>query len=223
MLGALSACTETGRGLADIARAVGPWAPDPSRGQLIVGYQYLRVVLDGQITLFVLGYRDSGEEGPVEVWYGGGGRQLMRLVAGRVISTRGFALDWQAAHWSSPAGWSALVDALKPGDGAPVDLTRTVDEMPGHRYGLVQQLQIVRIPPPQDSALADLDPRSLVWFAERDRSGRLPSARYALEPAAPASGPLYGEWSPDGRLKLSWQRWGAQAPRALAPVASSTS
>ena len=173
------------------------------RVRLEPDYRYLRVTADGQSLLMVLGYVDQGASGDVETWYTRAG-QTIRLMNGRLVSTRGFKMDWTRASYSNLPTWSAAEKQH------PVRFARNHDEMPGYRFHVADVVTMREITAPLDSHLTGgLKPQDLRWFEETtDKATRgEPSARYALRARDEQPEVVYGEQCLSQRFCIAWQAW----------------
>jgi hypothetical protein len=168
-------------------------------------FRYLKVTANGREALMVLGYSDVHPEGPIETWYSSEG-EMLRLQNGRIFSTAGLELDWRSVRFNNLPGWASVIERQS------VVFSRQRDEMPGHRFGLVDQVKIYSISPPKDAQLVGVDPRTVVWFEERVQSSdvKMPSARYALRMEAGAPKPIYGEQCLSTHFCMAWQTWPAK-------------
>ncbi len=196
------------------------WSKDYSVGATLnPALRYLRVTIDGQVSLFVLGEldasTDSSTRAPTEAWYGGT-REVVRLRDGRVTGVAGFTPEWRNVELRGVPAWAQLA-----GRNDAVMYSRLRDVMPGYRYGIDDALSIRRTPPPARSQLAGVDANSLAWFAET-MAGKassnagdtvLPPARYAVELRAGQAAVVYGEQCLATNVCFTWQRWPPDAAR----------
>jgi len=212
----LYACASGGSAIVQTLQNIWADTPDVSKGSLNPNFRYLRVVVDGRISLLVLGYTDSHPRGPIEVWYSAE-RQVIRLQNGRLIGASGTTTEWNSVSLPILPAWSAIA-TLK----APVRWVRSRDVMPGYRFGIKDELITRAVPPPRQNNLTGIDPRELIWFEEkydlpatstsytsRNASEPLPVAKYAV---ALSNGPgtvIYAEQCLSKSLCFSWQRWPA--------------
>lgn len=182
---------------------------DPSQGPLNPQYRYLRVTVNAQPVLMVLGYVDMADsQAPVQVWYSGAG-EVLRLRHGRLAGLVGSPTEWRDVRWpQGTPGWGAALQQ-------PSSYERVLDQMPGYRLGTVQSLQIEAVPTPLDTAWAGPVPADLRWFRESVSSGALPPARYAVRMGPQGAEPVYGEQCVAADLCLTWQTWPPhQEPRS---------
>jgi len=101
-------------------------------------FLYLRVdIPDLSPAMWVLGYIDASPSGEVEVWYSAS-NQVMKLQNGRIVSTRGLAVDWPATRFlSAPPSWEQLLST----QGEPGAVwERERDELPAYRYGVRERV-----------------------------------------------------------------------------------
>jgi hypothetical protein len=173
-------------------------------------FDYLRVVVSGQVLYLARGYTDSPDPasslpgGPVTVWYSAD-REVLRLQHGRLAGLAGTPVEWLHVRGLATAPLSAPVSAPNVRSQAWV---REVDQMPGHLWGVRDRLVVRSIDAPTDSQIHGWLPQALVWAEEQDDAGRLPRARYAWAPGR--FEPIYGEQCLQPDFCLSWQRWSAQ-------------
>lgn len=203
-----SACAETSNVAVKI---VGDFwrGPSPIDGsKLDPRYRYLRVTIEKNTTMMVLGEVDAHPAGPIEVWFSGLG-EVLRLQQGRVVSLTGVFAEWPRVQWPEGTPDWALVLAR----GEAIEYDRLRDVMPGYRYGVRDRLRLRPVLAPARSQLAGVAPQNLHWFEEvmlstTDRE-TLPPARYALSLAGGAPQVIYGEQCISPKLCFTWQRWAA--------------
>jgi len=196
------------------------WSKDNSVGvKLNPALRYLRVTIDGQVSLFVLAELDASVDPstkvPTEVWYTGT-REVVRLRDGRLMGVAGFTPEWRNVELRGAPAWAQLA-----GRNDAVAYSRLRDVMPGYRYGINDALSIRRTQAPARSQLAGVDATSLVWFEEtmvsvtRANAGdTLPAARYAVDLRAAQATVVYGEQCLATKVCFTWQRWPPDAARA---------
>ncbi len=196
------------------------WNKDKTVGvTLNPALRYLRVTIDGQVSLFVLGEldasTDSNTRAPTEVWYSAE-REVLRLRDGRVMGVAGFTPEWRNVELRGAPAWAQLA-----GLNDAVAYSRLRDVMPGYRYGIDDALSIRRTLPPARSQLVGVDATSLAWF-EETMAGKassnagdtaLPAARYAVELRAGQAAVVYGEQCLARDVCFTWQRWPPVAAR----------
>ena len=168
-------------------------------------FRYLKVTAYGRDALMVLGYSDSHPAGTIETWYSATG-EVLRLQNGRVLSTNGLEIDWSAVRYQGLPNWESVSEQNKS------EFIRERDEMPGHRFGLVDRVALYPVPAPKDAHLIGVDPKKLKWFEERVQTTQQtqPSARYGLRLEAGETKVVYGEQCLSERLCISWQTWPAR-------------
>lgn len=183
---------------------------DPSQRPLSPQYRYLRLTVNGQPTLLVLGYVDQADSSaPVQVWYSGAG-EVLRLRHGRLAGLVGTPTEWRDVRW--PQGVPAWRAALQ--QPSPI-YERVLDQMPGYRLGLTQSLRLEALAPPGDTAWAGAVPADLRWFRESPSPGEHRPARYGVRLGPQGAEPLYGEQCLAVDLCLTWQAWPVdQEPRS---------
>ena len=208
------------------------WKKDHTAGATLnPALRYLRVTIDGQVSLFVLGELDAdprfagNPDGtpnvPTEVWYSAE-REVLRLRDGRVMGVSGVTPEWRNVELRGAPAWAQLAARNEA-----VAYSRLRDVMPGYRYGINDALSIRRTQAPARSQLAGIEAHRLAWFEESmataplsnasSSSGgdtALPPARYALELRAGQATVVYGEQCLAKAVCFTWQRW---PPDARAP------
>ena len=184
-----------------ISDALG-WSQNVDERNLNPDYRYLRVSSPERAFLMVLGYVDSSPDGDIETWYSNAG-QVMRLQNGRLLSAKGFAVDWTSVTYKDLPLWSQATTRPR------TRFIRYHDEMPGYKVGVFDMVTIQRIDPPQDTRIAGIPPTQLTWLEETtDTSPRArPSARYGLSTADGKLGVVYAEQCFGRELCLAWQTW----------------
>lgn len=164
-------------------------------------FKYLRVQVDDRELYMALGYADQTPEGPVEVWYDSDADAL-HLRNGRLVGvTMKSGPGWSAVAFAHLPAWNAI------GDRA--EFMRTHDESPGYRYGILENIEIRRITPPDDTRLQVVPADSLTWFEEDvigDPDARL--ARYGVNlQGAAGHQVVYAEQCLTRTFCFSWQSW----------------
>lgn len=181
-----------------------------ANAKLVPSFRYLRVMRDDVAALLTLGYVDPHPQGEIEVWYSAK-KEVLRIQNGRLVGLTGADIEWRHVEISGRSAWPSRSEP-------PVTYTRTIDVMPGYRFGIVDQVTVHAIDAPPKSNLVSLPPGKLAWFEEGDAMGRLPPARFALhmplQPATPNSGGntslpvvIYGEQCLTREACFSWQQW----------------
>lgn len=161
-------------------------------------YRYLRVTSNGRPLLMVLASVEADAKGrPVEVWVGGG-REVLRLQAGRLVSLIG-----------GPVAWSRVVlpQTLPrwPDPGQRVRYRRERDELDGYLTGLAEEIDVREIPPPIQHALVAPRDQSLRWFEESVLEPAAPTPATARYAVANGDSIVYGEQCLSADLCLTWQ------------------
>jgi hypothetical protein len=133
------------------------------------------------------------------VWYSGG-KEVLKLLDGRMVGMVGTATEWLSVKLISPPAWGDKLDGL--------EYERRLDISPGYRYGVWERLRLKRLPPPSDTKLADLKSQDIVWYREVPvGSSAVPSALYGLMKEGDVWRVVYSEVCLDTNLCFSWQRW----------------
>lgn len=161
--------------------------------------------------MLVLGYIDAHPQGEIEVWYSAQ-REVIKTQNGRIIGTAGLETDWRAVQFPSTAPlWTEM-----PADGAVYQRSR--DEMPSHRDGITEDIEIKSwdgIPPivlPQ-SLPAEVA-RSYRWFREttlKSTAPPLPPTWFAWGQHQGQATVVYSEQCLSPTFCLKLQRWPLQA------------
>lgn len=217
----LSACSSGAGAIVDTATAVvGRYRGGIDSVPLNPQFRYLRVTVDGRPAFMALGYEDAGPDGITEVWYSAE-REVLRLRAGRLVGATGLTREWREVFLPPLPSWQSL--AISSG----LKWVRTRDLMPGYRFGVVDELHLIRVPAPARSELRGLDPGSLAWFQERVTGGSyrgggvmdapLAPALYAVDLSTGEGVVQYAEQCLASDLCITWQRWSAQQQSAAVP------
>lgn len=163
-------------------------------------YEYLLITIHGRSLFMARGHVDPGLQGPVEVWFSGGG-EVLRTLNGRVVGAVGMPVEWSAVTYSPLPEWSSVK--------APTDINRRRDVMPDYRYGIIDNLELKPIETPSSSDFLGEMPAGTQWFSETSAGDSpLPRARYAVvvRPGEPSIA-IYGEQCLSRQFCFSWQRW----------------
>ena len=174
--------------------------------QLNPQLRYLRVNVDGRVLLMVMGYSEPSAAGTLETWYSGEG-EVLRLLNGRIFSTAGLDVDWQAVRNTALPSWGEML-------GRPsAQFVRERDEMPGYRFSITETVSLDSVPAQTNSKLVGLSASDLIWFEETVRKGAngVPSARYGLRVVAGVPSVVYGEQCLSNNFCFSWQTWPAKS------------
>jgi hypothetical protein len=153
-------------------------------------YRYLRVEVQGYPpALLVLGYIDPHPTGAIEVWYSAQ-REVIKTQNGRVVATAGLPIDWTAVRFvSTPPPWDQVPQQS-------LQFQRSRDEMPGYRYGIVEQVQWVPVSGvpaiPLVATLPMATANTYQWFQE---SVKATQGGAALPDAWFAWGKHRGDWT----------------------------
>ena len=205
LVAATGGCASGGDAIFDTARSLVARKPGIENAKPDPKFRYLRVVIDGRVVLLALGYYDAHPQGTIEVWYSAE-REVVRLQNGRLVGAAGLKTEWRNVVVPDLPAWEKLANG-------PHSWVRTRDVMPGYSFGVRDSLSLSVIPPPEKSALQELDPKELTWFEERladnALSKGLPPARYAVDLAGGQGVVVYGEQCLAPQMCFSWQRWPA--------------
>jgi hypothetical protein len=206
-LAALGVCVlliATGCGSTALTRTISDTFPSFGAGldslSLNPKLRYLRVSVQGRTALMVLGYQEPHADGLIDTWYSAEGETL-RLQNGRIVGTAGLETDWRAVRWPSLPAWSALRQQAR------VEFRRERDEMPGYRFGVVENLVLRRLILPEDTELVGWEPEELIWFDERKVGAGGTAALYALAGSGDDWRVVYSEQCLSATLCLAWQEW----------------
>jgi hypothetical protein len=182
-------------------------------------FSFLRVTASGRVAFLALGGVDAHPDGPIEIWYSAL-REVVRVQNGRVVGVTGFKTEWRNVSIAAAPSWTVAGKAQQP-----LQWVRVRDVMPGYRYGLRDELSLVRVAAPARSELRAVDAGSLLWFEERmnNRMGYvaslfsaagpdvvLPPARYAVDFRDGKETVVYGEQCLAADFCFTWQRWSAE-------------
>jgi hypothetical protein len=218
----LLGCAGESRLLGDTARlAFADAVADITVGQVLnPRYRYLRLTIDGRPVLLVLGYLDAHPQtGQVtETWYSGQG-EVLRLMNGRVISTAGMPVDWQAVRYLNLPAWNRALQeaaALKP-------FMRERDMSKTYTFGFKERVQQQFLKPAQPQALpkglflTGAPKSDLVWLEEHYRpllasATALPSSWFALDAQSQV---VYSKQCLSVSLCLHLQPWSLDDHAAL--------
>ncbi len=135
-------------------------------------YRYLKVEVNGQPALLVLGYQDRSANGINDVWYSSY-KEVVQLTGGRLTGTQGLDINWtEVTLYNVPA----LTDEklFKEGTGTkpytPVRFERVRTVMPSYRANISETVELVALPgPPDDAPRAMRDQKDfphLRWLQE---------------------------------------------------------
>jgi len=125
-------------------------------------YRYLKVEVNSQPALLVLGYQDQSANGVTETWYSSF-KEVVQIQNGRLVSTQGLDVNWTEVTLSNPP---SLTDQklLKVGDGAkpvaPVRFQRVRTVMPSYRANISETVELQALanaPDDAPRALRDLN------------------------------------------------------------------
>lgn len=182
-----------------------PAQPNPA-------YRYLRVEVAGHPpALLVLGYIDAHPLGEIEVWYSAQ-REVIKTQNGRIVGTGGLETDWRTVQFPSPPPPLTEVAA----QGATYQRLR--DEMPGHRYGITDDVEIKSWDGTPPIALPRSLPaeqaRTYQWFREttlKSTASLLPPAWFARGQHQGQTTVVYSEQCLSVTFCLRLQRWPLQA------------
>lgn len=212
----LFGCAQTSAPLTEILAAVASeklgTAPAPfATHQPNPAYNYLRVELEGHApALLVLGYADPHPQGDIEVWYSAQ-QEVIKTQNGRIIGTSGLEVDWRTVQFPAPPpAWAAH-------DARSATYQRLRDQMPGHRYGITEQIMLQPwqgIPPIRlASSLTEGQARTYAWFREstlKTTAETLPPAWFAWGIHNGIPTVVYSEQCLSATFCLKLQRWPAQ-------------
>jgi len=207
----LSACSSLDHPFAQTALAFLGKSP-LNEGQLNPTYRHLKVSLSGRNAFVTLGDIDKHPDGPIEVYYGGGGL-VLRLQHGRLYGINGLSTEWRNVLIKDAPSWAVAAQKQQ------AEWLRIRDVMPGYRYGMREKIRLIAVPAPRSSPLEGSLPGALAWFEERVTESdlgsvrdHLPPARYAVSFANNQETVVYGEQCLEPELCLSWQLWTVSKP-----------
>ena len=160
--------------------------------------------------MLVLGYLDANAQGEIEVWYSAG-REVIKTQNGRIVGTAGLEVDWRALRFTSPPpAWTEVL----PQGGT---YQRSRDEMPGHRYGIAERIELTRwngVPPVVLPAVLPTErARAYGWYREATVSSTahpLPPAWFAWGMHLGQPTVVYSEQCLSATFCLKLLRWPVQ-------------
>jgi hypothetical protein len=128
------------------------------------GFEYLLLEIDGRKTAMALGSReqvvDAGRVMVHERWFSGH-REMIHMVDGRIHTALGLTVEWRGQR-SAPPHWAALAGSVQP-----ESWRRTIDLMPGYRFGQTDLIQTQASMAPRG---APTMPAGTQWFSDTVRS-----------------------------------------------------
>lgn len=101
--------------------------------------KYLYLDTGAARAFMMLGDTRSDALGPIEYWYGSGG-EILALQNGRIVGASGLGVDWKGVRMD-----------LSPDARA---YTRSHDELPSHRYGIMTRYSVELAPAVPDEVRA---------------------------------------------------------------------
>jgi hypothetical protein len=138
-----------------------PQNPDPR-------FRYLRIEVPGLTpAMWVLAYLDEHPMGGIEVWYSAT-NQVIKLQNGRVVATRGLAVDWPTVRFlSMPPAWAEFTSGAYTPSAA---WEREHDELPSYRFGVRERIVLQRAAQApalvNGGAFTTDQARQYAWFQE---------------------------------------------------------
>jgi hypothetical protein len=176
----LGGCTNLWQAGIDAMRAVQPQTIHPSQLHLDPNLQYLKVTVNRQELLMVLGYHFDDQQ----VWFSSD-RAVLKTKKGYLLDLDGFEVNWHNIQGPD----LATVLLLKK----PTAYTRVRDQSPGYRVQIRESVLLTPLDgPPRDAPAGLMQQQSLRWFKEEVRS------RYAEQLSAE---PLPGFFAVDTSQK----------------------
>jgi hypothetical protein len=171
-------------------------------------FEYLGFRSGSTSAYLALGYRTDApavaDDSPPRVrehWYSAD-RRLLVLDDGRIQQMHGSSVEWRAMRSHRRPRW----DELTALDAAPQAWTRTRDEMPGYRYGVVDLIRTRRVDPrvealPRSPAgLPVAAGAELVWVRDDIRSTLADGQAWQYTQWFALSGGPPGDW------RVVWSR-----------------
>ena len=152
---------------------VGIKNPNTTIDELVLNpnYRYLKVEVNSQPALLVLGYQDQLNNGTTEIWYSSF-KEVVQISNGRLVGTQGLDTNWTEVILSNPP---SLTDEklLKDSNGrtaSPIRYQRTRTVMPSYRANITETVEVQALANPPDDAPRNLrDPKefpNLRWVQE---------------------------------------------------------
>lgn len=191
---------------------------------------YLRVSVNGQPALMVLGYLDPHPNGPIEVWYSAS-KEVIRIQNQRLLGTQGLRINWIDTELVNAPTFTEVLERLStPARNRQRSLryTRMRTSMPEYavnvRDTIMVQIRETPAPlPPSLKAWQTIQPSALTWVSETtqvtiaDSQARATplEAIYAVDRTQPAR-VLYAKQCIAPNYCVEWQPWPSPAPPAQA-------
>lgn len=203
----LAGCGASTTALSDSVRLMVK-APEADTAQLNPNLRYLRVTVNKNVALMVLGYVDTTPQPGTQVWYSAE-KETLRLWNGRLAGTAGLATDWRSVRFGEVPSWRAAL-------AGNTRYQRQRDVMPGYQVDTRDEVTIVPVAPPRNSALVGMPAGRLQWFEERTAAQGhvpgLPAALFAVDLSGQGEPVVYSEQCLSPSLCITLQAWPAAVP-----------
>jgi hypothetical protein len=174
-------------------------------------YHYMRVTVGKQHVYLVLASRDPTPQGLLDTWYSGEG-EVIKLMAGRIVSTYGLPTDWRAVRTATIPSWKSVLKSSRV-------YSRQRDVMPGYHYGLEDRITMQAIMPPKRTSLINKRTNQLVWFEEKTatqyKGEKIPTAIYAIDFSNHKERVVYSVQCLNSKLCLAFEEVGNEPTKTM--------
>lgn len=151
---ALSACTNLWKASLQTMQEPLATSLDVSRLTLDPNLSYLKLGVNGQEALLVLGYQTAEEK----IWFSSD-RAIVKTKNGYLSGMQGFVTNWEVV--SGP-------DLIKfPNLGLPTSYSRVRNVMPGYQYEVRESVLVTPLLSAPSSVPAELPGKPWRWFSEK--------------------------------------------------------
>ena len=190
--------------------AIGKFKPSESV-VLDPAYRYMRVTVGTQHVYMALASRAPTPQGLLDTWYSGEG-EVIKLLAGRIVSTYGLPTDWRVVRTATIPSWKSVLKS----SGI---YKRQRDVMPGYHYGIQDKITMKAIMPPKRTSFINKRPNQLVWFEERTvtqyKGEIIPTAIYAIDFSNHTERVVYSVQCLNSKLCLAFEEVGNKPAKKM--------
>ena len=107
-------------------------------------YRYLKVDIDGQPALLVLGYQEQTPNGTTDTWYSSF-KEMVQITGGRLTGTQGLDLNWTEVTLQNPPSLTNGIlfkesNSSKP--SSPIRYQRVHTLMPSYRANIAETVEL---------------------------------------------------------------------------------
>ncbi len=134
-----------------------------SEAQFDASYEYLSIQSDNSNGRMILGYRQVQQGKVIEYWYTGGG-EMLETVDGRIYKALGTTSEIRRNTGQAPS-WQTMSSSQMP-----VHWQRSLDIMPGYRFGLEEKITTRVLTGIETPAVSGIEKQDLVWFQDQIQS-----------------------------------------------------